>query len=97
MSEQQPEEERKVVSLNGAPIAVLGQPQPDVVKMLAELLARAEQGEIRDLAIAYVGLNGETAWNFVAPENKYGLSHALMMLGMQYSHACYEQTEEVAK
>jgi hypothetical protein len=52
---------RNVTSLFGGEVAPSGQPVPEVVAFLENLLDRAKSGDIRAIAVAYVKDNGKTS------------------------------------
>ena len=61
--------EDKVVSLRGAPQALPGKPVPEVIKLLRDMLAQAETGDIAAVGMAIVSERGWTQTAYVIGEN----------------------------
>lgn len=57
----------EVVALRGSAVSAAGQPEPVIVEMLEDWLARAKAGEVVALALVGVAPNSRVATNFVNP------------------------------
>ena len=78
---------KKIVSITGAPLST--EPVPETIAMLRGLLAEAEQGNVRSIALAWTdsGRSIFTTWH---SDNEYfnliggaGYLHYRMMLGVK--------------
>lgn len=80
-----------VVSLSGGPVQVSGEPVRDVVEMLREVLAKAEAGEITDMAIATLHPNGDFGGGWSSQDgSSVRLAGAIAILGHRYTVAISE-------
>lgn len=84
----------KVVALRGT---IQGEPVPDVVEMLEDLLRRAKDGHVRAIAYAVVNVDGTVGTAWAKPDEggsagrsieNHGLGSGILTLASRYGGAC---------
>lgn len=83
--------ERKVVGLRGE--VPRGEPDPDVVRVCRELLAKAECGQMRGIAACYERDDGRVTTVIETNGNHFAMSHAIGALWFRFQQKMHDDAD----